>query len=193
MRRVVIVGTSGSGKTTLARRLATALNAAHIELDALHWEPNWTETPTGRLREKVRSAIAAAGEGWTVCGNYRKVNDEIWPNADTIIWLDYSMSVVARRVFLRTMSRWWNRQELWSGNRERLTVQFFSRDSLFLWVINTWRIHRRDYPKELRSEKCRHLRVIRFRDPRAADAWIARLESSHAGDEQEQPNDSVAA
>lgn len=41
--RVVIVGTSGAGKSTLARALAKRLGVADIELDALHWEPQWTQ------------------------------------------------------------------------------------------------------------------------------------------------------
>ncbi len=45
MRRIVVIGTSGSGKTTLARELAGRLNVPHIELDALHWKPNWVATP----------------------------------------------------------------------------------------------------------------------------------------------------
>jgi adenylate kinase family enzyme len=175
MRRVVVVGTSGSGKSTLARQLAEMRGLAHIELDALHWEPNWAEAPTELMRERVRRAIGDAGGGWAVCGNYRAVKDEIWPHADTLVWLDYSMTVVFTRVLLRTLRRGWMRAELWSGNRERLWTQFCSRESILLWVINTWRIKRRDYPKELSDPRWRHLRVLRFRHPRETDAWLRGL------------------
>ncbi len=40
-QRIAIVGTTGSGKTTLAQQLSQRINVPHIELDALHWEPNW--------------------------------------------------------------------------------------------------------------------------------------------------------
>ena len=43
MQRLVVVGTSGSGKTTVAGQLALILGVPHIELDSLHWEPDWTE------------------------------------------------------------------------------------------------------------------------------------------------------
>lgn len=176
VRRVVVLGTSGSGKTTLARQLAAALNVPHIELDALHWEPGWIEAPTHRMRARVRDVIAAAPHGWAVCGNYREVQDEIWPAADTIVWLDYPMSLVFRRVLLRTLRRWWHGEVLWSGNRERLWVQFFTRESILLWVINTWRIRRRDYPKRLRDPRWRHLRVLRFRSPAETEAWLSQIE-----------------
>ena len=175
MRRVVVIGTSGSGKTTLARRLALRLNVPHIELDALHWQPNWTSTPQDRMLEKARTALdaadAAAG-GWTVCGHYGKVRELTWARADTIAWLDYSMTVVFARVFRRTMLRCWRREELWNGNRESLRLQFFDRDSLFLFVIQSWRKNRRQTPRRLRDPRFAHLRVLRFRTPAELERWM---------------------
>src|SRR2546423_12098783 len=107
MRRVIVVGTSGSGKTTLARQLAARLGVPHIELDALHWQPNWTPTPPDQMRQKVIAALKNAPDGWTICGHYRAIRDAIWPFADTVIWLDYPMATVFSRVIVRTLRRWW--------------------------------------------------------------------------------------
>ncbi len=41
LKRVSVVGTSCSGKTTFAKNLARLLNIEHIELDAIHWLPDW--------------------------------------------------------------------------------------------------------------------------------------------------------
>ena len=172
MKRIVVLGTSGSGKTTLAKELARRLGLSHIELDALHWNANWVSTPAEELRRRISRAMEAAPHGWSVCGNYRVANEQIWQQADTIIWLDYPMSIVMYRVTRRTLSRAWFRTRLWNGNRERLWVQLFSRDSLLLWVINTWRKRRRDYPKELAQLRDRGIRVFRFRYPRQTDAWL---------------------
>ena len=61
-RRINVVGTSGSGKTTMARNLAARLGVPHVELDELHWGPNWTEEPDELFRERVERLLV--GEGW---------------------------------------------------------------------------------------------------------------------------------
>jgi hypothetical protein len=70
-RRINVVGTSSVGKTTVAAALASQLGVPHEELDALHWEPNWTAAPDDVLRERVRHALS--GDGWVVDGNYAKL------------------------------------------------------------------------------------------------------------------------
>ncbi len=42
-KRVVVIGVTSSGKSTLAETLARRFDMDFIELDALHWEPNWQE------------------------------------------------------------------------------------------------------------------------------------------------------
>ena len=36
--RISVIGTSGAGKTTFARRLAEAVGAPYVELDAINWQ-----------------------------------------------------------------------------------------------------------------------------------------------------------
>ena len=170
MLRISVIGTSGSGKTTLANELSRRLRIPHVELDALHWGANWTGAAREVFRERVTAAIA--GDAWTACGNYGAVRDLVMARADTIIWLDYSMTLTMQRVVRRTVARCVTGQELWAGNRERLFTQLFSKDSLFLWVINSWRRHRRDYPKMLRHQRQLGKRVLRFHSPAQTQAWI---------------------
>ena len=170
-RRIAVVGTTGAGKTTLARGLAQGLGLRHVELDALYWEPKWTPATTDAFRK--RAAQALSGDGWVVDGNYGQVRDIIWSRADTIVWLDYSLPVIFWRLVWRTFWRVGTQAELWNGNRERLREQFFSRDSLFLWALRTYRKRRGQYPMLFAQPEHAHLTVVHLCSPRATRAWLA--------------------
>ncbi len=172
-RRIVVVGTTGSGKTTLAGELARRLEVPHVELDALHWEPGWTEAPTDLFRERVTRALS--GEAWVTDGNYSAVRDIVWSRADTIVWLDYSLPTILYRLTRRTFRRIFTREELWSGNKERVLTQFLSRDSIFLWAFKTYRRRRREYPELLSSPEHAHLHLVHLRSPRQERRFLLGL------------------
>ena len=174
MQRIVIIGTSGSGKTTLAQRLADKLGLVHIELDALHWRPNWGEAPLAEFR--AHTAEAVSQEAWALDGNYSKVRDIVWARADTVVWLDYSLPRIMGQLLRRTLRRTFLREELWAGNRERLWVSFFSRDSILLWALTTYRRRRRDYPVLLALPEHSHLQTVRLRSPRETAVWLESLQ-----------------
>ncbi|MFO0645244.1 MAG: hypothetical protein U0326_03325 [Polyangiales bacterium] len=172
-RRVVIVGTSGAGKSTLARTLASILDARRVELDALHWEPGWTEAPPATFRARLREALAT--ERWVVDGNYLHARDLVWPHADTLVWLDYARHVVMRRVIWRTLRRSLKREVLWSGNRESI-VRAFGRDSIVRWAWDTFDERRETYTALLLGpERPTHLRVERHRTPDDTARWLRDL------------------
>ena len=95
MERVIVIGSSCAGKTTLARRVAEVIESPHIELDAIHWGPNWREAPTEEFRAAVRRLVE--GQSWVIDGNYSKVRDIVWPRATDAVWLNYSFPVVFAR------------------------------------------------------------------------------------------------
>lgn len=171
MKRIVVVGTSGSGKTTLARQLGALLSIPAVELDALHWEPNWTPALLPALRERVELALSS--EAWVVDGNYNKLRDLTWARADTIVWLDYSLAVIMARLTRRTFTRIFAREELWNGNYERLGNALFSKDSILLWALQTYQRNRRLYSELASQSECAHLNFVRLRSPRATQAWLA--------------------
>ena len=172
-RRVIVVGSTGSGKTTLAAYLARRMGVPHIELDALHWAPNWTEVPDELLRERVEQA--SAGDGWVADGNYNAVRDILWPRAEMVVWLDYTLPRILWRLTVRTFFRVARREELWNGNRESVRTWLFSRDSLYLWALQTYGKRRKDYPIAFAKPEHSHLKVLHFRTPRATNAWLRTL------------------
>ena len=173
MQRISIVGTSSCGKTTLARRIAALVDAPHIELDAIHWGPNWTPLSQEVMHERV--AAAAAGESWVIEGGYSFVRDLIWQRADTVIWLDYSLPVIFGRSIRRTSLRIVKRQELWNGNRETL-VQALSRDSILLWVLKTYGQRRRQISASLACPEYSGLHVLHFKSPRQTKRWLQNIQ-----------------
>jgi len=179
LRRIAVIGTTGSGKTTMAQRLSERLGIPHVELDALHWGSNWTEVPPEVFRE--RTDLALRGDTWVADGNYSVVRDMVWGRADTVVWLDYPLWLVMARLWRRTLRRIFTQEELWSGNRERFAAQFFSRESLFLWALQTYGRRRREFPILLGRPEYGHLTVVHLRSPRAAHAWLAGLVTRSAG------------
>ena len=171
--RIVVGGTTGSGKTTLAREIAALIDAPAVELDSLHWEPNWTEAAAPVFRARVADALA--GGRWVVDGNYAPVRDLTWGRAELLVWLDYSIARIFWQLAHRTTRRVITREELWQGNRERFRTAFMSRESLFVWALQTHWTKRRSYPETLRRPEYAHLRVARLRSPNAARAFVREL------------------
>lgn len=157
----------------MAGRLSDKLGIPHIELDALNWGPDWQMRPHEEFRQAVEQATRE--EFWVVDGNYSRTREIVWPRADTIVWLDYSLPLVLWRLWWRTLRRGIRKEELWSGNRERLWTNFFTRDSLFLWALQTYNRRRREYPELLRKPEYSHLKLLHLRSPRVAEMWLERV------------------
>ena len=167
-RRIAVVGGSGSGKSTVARRLAERHDLAYVELDALHWGPNWTPCPDDEFRARVEAAIA--GGAWVVDGDYTgKLGELVLERAELVVWLDLPLRVTLPRLWSRTRRRMREQTELWGGNRENWRDALFSRDSLFLYALRIHRSKRRHY-----EERAARYEIVRLRSPREIEDWLGR-------------------
>lgn len=174
-KRVVVIGVTSSGKSTLAEILARRFDMHFIELDALHWEPNWQEAPLEVFRARVQEAIKA--EKWTVAGNYSVVRDLTWSGAEAVIWLDYPLLLILKQLTRRTFHRWWSQELLWGKNRESLSSHFklWSKESLFHWLFRTYWRRKREYAMLLARPEHQHLNVIHFKHPKETQDWLEGL------------------
>jgi adenylate kinase family enzyme len=172
LRRVVVVGTSCAGKSTFSRRLADVIAAPHVELDLLHWGPNWTP------RDDFRDAVARATKQptWVVDGNYSVVRDLVWERCTTVIWLDYPFTVVFGRALRRTSRRVFRREALFAGNRETLTRALFDPEGVLWWVLRTYRRRRRELSARMAEPEYNHAEFVVLRSPADAEAFLERLE-----------------
>ena len=168
LERVAVIGTSCAGKTTLARSLSRALGSPHIELDALHWGPNWTPQPLEVFAADVESAVA--GPRWVIDGNYSKVRERVWRSATTLVWLNYPFTLVFSRALSRTLRRIVTQEPLFAGNRESLSL--FDPEWIPWWVLRTYGSRRRSYPVLFRRPEFAHLQVLEFKQPREAQGFV---------------------
>jgi adenylate kinase family enzyme len=146
LARLVVQGASGSGKTTLSVALASRLGAAHLELDGLYQQANWTPLDLEEFRERVQRFVEQPR--WVVDGNYSHVRDILWPRATMIVFIDLPKRVVMTRVIKRTFLRIMKRERLWNGNRESWR-NALSRDptrNIILWSWNTYSRYRDEVP-----------------------------------------------
>jgi adenylate kinase family enzyme len=170
--KIVIKGSSAAGKTTLAVDVARRLSLTHIELDGLHHGPNWSAPTPDAFRIQVLAEIERSGGRWVVDGNYdSKLEDAVIGLADAIVWLDLPLYVKFCRLWSRTIGRIVSRTELWNGNRETWQGAFFSRDSIFVWLVRAHRRHRREWPAKFGGDP----RFIRLRSSTEAEQWLESL------------------
>jgi adenylate kinase family enzyme len=175
---VVVIGSGGAGKTTFAAGLAGRLGVPHVELDALYWGPGWVGSggsPENDARFRARILAATAGGAWVADGNYRVARGSLWPQADAIVWLDFPLGLVLRRIVRRTLSRLLTGEVLWGTNRESLRNALLARDSLLVYTARTHRRRRRLFAEQLARADLAHLHVARLRSPGEAGAWLARV------------------
>jgi len=174
LSRVIVIGSSGAGKTVFSRRLAAILDIPHVELDAVHWQRDWTPREKGEFRQMMEEIVIQ--ERWVVDGNYSVVRDIVWPRATAAIWLNYPFVTVFWRVFYRTLSRVFRQEELFSDNRESFRLAFLSKESLLWWVITTYARRRREFRNLFAGDIYPNLALIEFRKPEAVERSLKSLE-----------------
>ncbi len=136
-RKIIVTGTSCTGKTTLGKKLGAALEITQIDLDDLHFLPNWVEKEDALFIQEVNDAVDSMNN-WIVSGSYQTVlKDTIWQKATVIIWLDYPLHLILRRCFIRTFRRIVYKEKCCGENYESLRRMLFE-ENMFLWILKTY-------------------------------------------------------
>lgn len=175
-RRIRVVGVSGSGKTRLAAAAADHLGVAHLELDAIFWDRDWTFRDLAQARALVADFVADHPAGWVADGNWStRLAGLLDPpeGCDLVVWLDHPRWLVMSRVVRRTLWRGLSRRALWHGNRERVG-NWLSRDpeqNIMLWA---WQQH--GVMRERMQPRVGQPGYLRLRGQRAVRRWLRSLE-----------------
>ena len=144
MNKIFVIGAAGSGKSTLARKIASKSGAKYLELDSVNHQAGWQPIDRDEFRRIVN--IATQDVSWVIDGNYLStIGQDIWKRADAVVWLDRPFIVVFGRLVFRTLRRTLTREELWNGNKESFTGNFFTKDSVIYFMINKWKSQKRKY------------------------------------------------
>jgi adenylate kinase family enzyme len=174
-QRIAVVGTSGAGKTSLAAHLSVVLNCPHVDLDELHWRPNWQKAPQEEFLAALKAAIA--DEAWIVAGNYSSTREQVQTRAETLIWLDYSLSIILWRHLKRAWRRVVRGESCCNGNYETLR-QSLSRDAAWWYALKTYHRRKREYNALINSPAASHLQILHFQSPRQTECWLREMTSA---------------
>jgi adenylate kinase family enzyme len=181
VRRIVITGGPGNGKTTLARRLASELGLAHIELDSLHHVTDWGSVSEGEFRRDLSAAMDEATEGWVTCGGYVDMSGGLHiARADTLVWMDLPRATVTWRTAKRTIRRAITREELYGNGLTEPMTNFYRWDpekNVIRWAWVHHRINRVEYPQRIASPEWQHLEVHHLRSQAAVHEFLERVTS----------------
>jgi len=167
MKRILIIGTSGVGKSTLAQRLSNHLQVPFFASDQFYWEPGWKVSSPEKVRGQVMGVIAR--EAWILDGNFDDERKWVWQRADCIIWLDYSLMTICRRIVFRNFQWLFSRQSTWSGNRMTLARAI----SGIRHAVKSYSLKKQNYPHWLAelSDAVTH----RFYDSHETEEWLKSL------------------
>src|SRR5215467_4625468 len=105
MQRVMIIGPGASGKSTLARQLGEITGLRVMELDKIFWRPGLIETPRDQWVELQQKLVSE--DSWIMDGDlgpYDAIEIRLRA-ADTIVFLDFSLSRCAWRALRRSRER----------------------------------------------------------------------------------------
>ena len=161
MKRVLIIGPCGSGKSTLARELAPRMGLPLIHMDQLGWQPGWVETDKPELHRRIHEAVA--GDHWLIEGNYGSTLEPRLERADTVLYLDFPITLCLRRLLRRIWThRSKARPDMPANCPERFDLEFF------LYVFN-WNLGPR--PRTEAAIAPWPGKVVRLKSPRELAQW----------------------
>lgn len=142
-RKIIVTGTSCTGKTTLGEKLSKKLSITQIDLDDIHFLPNWIEKENEQFIKEVNDTVDGL-DNWIVSGSYQTIlKDTLWKKASVIVWLDYPLNLILRRCLIRTFRRVVFKEKCCGDNYETLYHVLF-KENMFVWIFKTyWKRKRR--------------------------------------------------
>jgi len=148
--------------------MATGIALHH--LDQMHWRSGWVEGSKEELLADLAPILAS--DKWIIDGNYGSTMEPRIERADTIVYLDFPITLCLWRAIKRVWQyRGRSRPDMANGCPERFNLEFFL-------YIAMWNHKAR--PRTEKRIAASDSKVIRLKNPRQLKYWLTRLENTHA-------------
>ena len=134
-RRIAIFGRAG--KTSLAKAIANKHDLEFIEVDWIHFMPDWQERSDDEVLEIVTGKMDGSEAGWVVDHHWRSVVSAVLERADTLILINLPWRTLFWMYVKRSIRRSWTGELMAGGNKETWRLNFASRESHLLHTIKT--------------------------------------------------------
>lgn len=107
MKKILIIGSPGTGKSTLSRKLESRMGLPVVHLDK-YWHDSalWdVDITKKKLQWRKHIKKLAKRRAWIMDGNFTSTLDIRVPEADLVIFLDYSTTTALCGVIKRRITR----------------------------------------------------------------------------------------
>jgi adenylate kinase family enzyme len=155
--KVLVFGNSGSGKSTYARALAARDGLAHLDLDAIVWEPG--KIAVQRSRESVAASLRSfidSQAAWVIEGCYGELIRAAAAHCTLLVFLNPGMDAC----LANNLRRPWEphkyasleRQNSMLGQLQKWVAEYYQREDAW-----SYRVHREIFDA-FTGPKIEHLR-----------------------------------
>jgi adenylate kinase family enzyme len=117
-QKIHIIGGAGSGKTTLANWIAEHMDYENYDLDQIGWNQNG-KVPLQKRMEKIEQILVQPN--WVTEGIFLWWTEDLFKQADLIVWLDIPYPVAAWRIVRRHIRASLNGNNPHSGIRNLIS------------------------------------------------------------------------
>ena len=160
--KISIIGGSGSGKSTLCNILANELNLPEVHLDAINYDPNWTQVDKQKRDNIINEKVLE--DKWVIDGNYSSTMKERLTNADLVIFLDYSTFALLSGVLNRVLKNSGKERFEIPGCKEHFNLEF-------LKLVSTFRRKKRPKILKILSE-INQEKLLIFKNRKKLNKWL---------------------
>lgn len=99
MQRIIIIGCPGSGKSTFGRELSRITKRPLYHLDLMNWRADKTTVAPELFLERQKQVLKR--DSWIIDGHYGSSLELRFEACDTVIFLDYPLTVCLEGVMAR--------------------------------------------------------------------------------------------